>query len=48
MNSVRKGLENDAVIIIDLPSPNRDNSPLSSHYVAMSRARIWLKMIYLS
>lgn len=40
-----KGLESEAVIVIDLPAPGSDLSLRSYHYVAMSRARALLSMI---
>jgi len=39
-----KGLENEAVIVIDLPRPT---APTPWHYVALSRARTCLTVIYL-
>lgn len=43
-----KGLENEAVIVIDLQEPARDgNEPLPLHYVAMSRPRAVLSLITL-
>lgn len=41
-----KGLENEAVIIVDMPLPDPRNSDLSMHYVAMSRPRAILSLIY--
>lgn len=42
-----KGLENRSVIIVDLPPPDLGDLLLQAqHYVAMSRASIVLKMIY--
>ena len=38
-----KGLENEAVIVIDLPRPT---APTPWHYVALSRARTCLSVIY--
>ncbi len=43
-----KGLENEAIIVIDLPAPSQDNENIASHYVAMSRARSVLSLVYLS
>ena len=40
-----KGLENDAVIVCDLPEPSR-RSHSTLHYVAMSRPRAILSVIY--
>ena len=42
-----KGLENDAVIVVDLPDPLLARDELASHYVAMSRARSVLSLIHL-
>ena len=42
-----KGLENDAIVVIDLPEPNPKNKQaIAPHYVAMSRAKAVLSMIY--
>jgi hypothetical protein len=41
-----KGLENDAVIVVDLPIPSGDQTSLVHHYVGMSRARAMLSIIY--
>ena len=41
-----KGLENEAVIIIDLPCPTKDKDNYAAHYVAMSRPRAVLSLIY--
>lgn len=40
-----KGLENEAIIVVDLPSPERSREDLAAHYVAMSRARAVLSLI---
>ncbi len=40
-----KGLENEAVIVIDLPDPEKQSS-FAMHYVAMSRSRAILSMIF--
>ena len=40
-----KGLENDAVIVIDLPEPKRGHAT-AAHYVAMSRPRSVLSLIH--
>ena len=40
-----KGLENDAVIVVDLPDPRFWNGDLVSHYVAMSRPRSVLSLV---
>ncbi len=42
-----KGLENEAIIVVDLESPKFGDKTLSMHYVAMSRARAVLSLIYL-
>ncbi len=42
-----KGLENEAIILVDLPTPSREDDDLALHYVAMSRARSVLSLIYL-
>ena len=41
-----KGLENEAVIVVDLESPVLGDKPLTMHYVAMSRARAVLSLIF--
>ncbi|WP_020508224.1 nuclease-related domain-containing DEAD/DEAH box helicase [Lamprocystis purpurea] len=41
-----KGLENEAVVVIDLADPLTDPSPGTEHYVGMSRARTLLSLIY--
>lgn len=43
-----KGLENEAIVLIDLPPPSREDRDLAAHYVAMSRARTLLSLIYTS
>ena len=40
-----KGLENEAIIVTDLPPPTKGSQNLSMHYVAMSRARSVLSLI---
>ena len=40
-----KGLENEAIIVTDLPAPTRGSQNLTMHYVAMSRARSVLSLI---
>lgn len=40
-----KGLENDAVIVVDLPEPRFWNRDPVSHYVAMSRPRSVLSLV---
>ena len=42
-----KGLENEAVMVLDLPAPNVATQDVAAHYVAMSRARSVLSLIYL-
>ncbi len=41
-----KGLENEAVIIIDLPDPLTDRHPGPDYYVGMSRPRALLSMVF--
>ena len=41
-----KGLENEAVIVVDLPAPDVVDRKTAQHYVAMSRARSILSLIY--
>lgn len=43
-----KGLENEVIIVVDLARPPKGKEPLSLHYVAMSRARVVLSLIYLT
>ena len=43
-----KGLENEAVIVVDLPPPDPNHNDLAKHYVAMSRARSVLSIIHCS
>ena len=40
-----KGLENEAIIVTDLPPPTKGSQSLGMHYVAMSRARSVLSLI---
>ncbi len=40
-----KGLENQAVIVVDLPPPDKARPHLSEHYVAMTRGRSVLSII---
>jgi hypothetical protein len=40
-----KGLENEAIIVVDLPLPRKSILPFPQHYVAMSRARAVLSLI---
>ena len=42
-----KGLENEAVMVLDLPAPSMATKNVAAHYVAMSRARSVLSLIYL-
>ena len=42
-----KGLENEAVILVDLERPERSKSNLVNHYVGMSRARSFLSLIWM-
>jgi superfamily I DNA/RNA helicase len=41
-----KGLENEAVILIDLARPTSPDATMSLHYVGLSRARTCLTVIY--
>jgi hypothetical protein len=41
-----KGLENEAIIIVDLERPNRKDGMHPMHYVGMSRARAVLSLIF--
>ena len=41
-----KGLENEAIIVVDLPAPDATDRKAAQHYVAMSRARSVLSLIY--
>jgi hypothetical protein len=41
-----KGLENEAIIVVDLFCPQKGMAQLSMHYVAMSRARVVLSLIF--
>lgn len=41
-----KGLENEAIIVADLPVPNK-GMPMTLHYIGMSRARAVLSMVFL-
>ena len=43
-----KGLENEAVVVVDLLPPDRADRNQAAHYVAMSRARSVLSLIYRS
>ena len=40
-----KGLENEAIVVVDLPAPNAGVPDMSAQYVAMSRARSVLSLI---
>ncbi len=40
-----KGLENEAIIVVDLPAPDRAAGELPRHYVAMTRARAVLSIV---
>lgn len=42
-----KGLENEAIIVIGLPPPTENPELLQEHYVAMSRAKALLSVIYI-
>ena len=41
-----KGLENEAIIVVDLPLPRGSKQVFPQHYVAMSRARAVLSLIF--
>ena len=41
-----KGLENEAIVVVDLPAPTTADWKTAEHYVAMSRARSVLSLIY--
>ena len=41
-----KGLENEAIIVVDLPAPAAAGRTSAEHYVAMSRARSVLSLIW--
>jgi hypothetical protein len=43
-----KGLENEAVVVVDLQPPAQGNRSLAMHYVAMSRPRAVLSMVFLT
>ena len=43
-----KGIESEAVIVIDLPAPGLQSQGLHRHYVGLSRARSVLSIIYQS
>ena len=41
-----KGLENEAIVVVDLPAPDGAGRTSAEHYVAMSRARSVLSLIH--
>ena len=41
-----KDLENEAIVVVDLPAPDKAARTSAEHYVAMSRARSVLSLIY--
>ena len=41
-----KGLENEAIVVVDLPAPDGTGQRSAGHYVAMSRARSVLSLIH--
>ena len=43
-----KGLENEAIIVVDLPKPDEVSGDLAAHYVSMSRARSVLSLVHLA
>ena len=44
--STKSSLENEPMVAVDLPSPERRDGNEPAHYVAMSRARSVLSLIY--
>lgn len=40
-----KGLESEVIVLVDLPSPGKDDASRALHYVGMSRARALLSII---
>ncbi|XOV90704.1 MAG: NERD domain-containing protein [Pseudomonadota bacterium] len=42
-----KGLENEAVVVVDLVSPEKSAGDLVNHYVGMSRAKSYLAVIWI-
>ena len=45
-----KGLENECIILVDISDPNilEKTDNLALHYVAMSRAKVFLRIVYLN
>ena len=43
-----KGLENEAIIVVDLPVSDEVRGGSAAHYVAMSRARSVLSLIQMA
>ena len=41
-----KGLENEAIVLVDLVAPDKFEGPLANHYVGMSRAKSYLALIW--
>ena len=41
-----KGLENEAIVVVDLPAPDGADRGSAEHYAAMSRARSVLSLIH--
>jgi hypothetical protein len=41
-----KGLENDAIVVVDLVSPDKCKGNLANYYVGMSRAKSYLAVIW--
>ena len=41
-----KGLENEAIMVVDIPAPAAAARDVTAHYVAMSRARSVLSLIH--
>ena len=41
-----KGLENEAIILVDLAAPDVCENDMANHYVGMSRAKAFLSLIW--
>ena len=41
-----KGVENEAIVVVDLPAPDGTDRKSAEHYLAMSRAHSVLSLIY--
>ena len=46
LSGSRLDLETEAVVVVDLPAPDRADGKQAAHYVAMSRARSVLSLVY--